>query len=684
MENNSSSLPPARARPVRPGAARRILFYLGVLVVFIGAFYLEEDLRGRAAWENCRLGFSARRRVLEWDAFIPPPLKDDQNIFKAPKMQEWFVGRGQNEFGKRLAAGQPKTEEMTIAELEIQPPPADWAGIPGAGLALRQLSPGMAVFTIDSNSLSNQAETISFDDLPLTEAIRQLAKFQEIKVRFDESVLQSFGTHEPAVQQRWKNLNARQAMMALLNGSGLQLVDDPKTGEARVMRKEASDPKAYFSPGALEEMAQRLRGDMGPMAVGATGTVFLRSSEQVKPARIVFYSENAPDAKEIEGIFSACFPAKAGYLGDALRVETVGGISFRVRLKPVCSATDYLAATDPFAPELDQIRQAVKRPGARMDGDYHFPVGVPIPNFVTCRTVAQMLSQRAQCHLLLGQPDQALAEVMLTSDLCRLLECKSTTLVAAMVNVAIRGLYVSAVAEGLRLKMWREPDLSALQGQLQKINLLPYLSAALNYEPAAMCRVFETIGSGYEFAKMMGETKHWWRDPAILLYVTMPRGWVFQNMTTVATLEEGAMDSINPRRGVIFPRRAGTASAEVSAALAQFSPYTFLARIAVPNFTRSLQTCARNQTQANQAGVACALERYRLARGQYPATLEDLAPSFLEKIPHDVIGGKPLKYRRTEDGQFVLYSTGWDEADHGGVPGKTYWGEGDWVWNDLR
>ena len=52
---------------------------------------------------------------------------------------------------------------------------------------------------------------------------------------------------------------------------------------------------------------------------------------------------------------------------------------------------------------------------------------------------------------------------------------------------------------------------------------------------------------------------------------------------------------------------------------------------------------------------------------------------FIAKLPHDIIGGQPLKYRRTADGQFVLYSIGWNEKDDGGVPGKTDT-EGDWVW----
>jgi hypothetical protein len=75
------------------------------------------------------------------------------------------------------------------------------------------------------------------------------------------------------------------------------------------------------------------------------------------------------------------------------------------------------------------------------------------------------------------------------------------------------------------------------------------------------------------------------------------------------------------------------------------------------------------QTAANQAAIACALERYRLANGQYPETLQALRPQFMDRL--------------SNDSQFILYSVGWNEKDDGGVPsqhGLFDDQEGDWVW----
>ncbi len=105
----------------------------------------------------------------------------------------------------------------------------------------------------------------------------------------------------------------------------------------------------------------------------------------------------------------------------------------------------------------------------------------------------------------------------------------------------------------------------------------------------------------------------------------------------------------------------------------------------MPSMARSVDTFARAQAWGDLARVACALERYRLTNGQFPEKLDVLAPKFIGTVPRDVINGQPLKYRRTDNGQFVLYSVGANESDDGGTvaltkSGNPDWEKGDWVW----
>ena len=97
------------------------------------------------------------------------------------------------------------------------------------------------------------------------------------------------------------------------------------------------------------------------------------------------------------------------------------------------------------------------------------------------------------------------------------------------------------------------------------------------------------------------------------------------------------------------------------------------------------------QSSLDRARVACALERYRLAHGEFPATLDALSPQFIAKLPHNIINGEPLHYRRKDAGHFLLYSVGWNGSDEGGivVRNETPYHKvpdlekGDWVWPDA-
>ncbi|MCS6976040.1 MAG: hypothetical protein NZM31_03385 [Gemmatales bacterium] len=63
--------------------------------------------------------------------------------------------------------------------------------------------------------------------------------------------------------------------------------------------------------------------------------------------------------------------------------------------------------------------------------------------------------------------------------------------------------------------------------------------------------------------------------------------------------------------------------------------------------------------------IAFALAAYRSEHGQYPETLDALAPEYLPTVPNDVFTGKPLIYRRTQQG-YLLYSPGPNDLDEAG------------------
>jgi hypothetical protein len=82
------------------------------------------------------------------------------------------------------------------------------------------------------------------------------------------------------------------------------------------------------------------------------------------------------------------------------------------------------------------------------------------------------------------------------------------------------------------------------------------------------------------------------------------------------------------------------------------------------------------QTAVNQAIIACALERHRLAHGAYPETLVQLLPGFLDRIPRDINSGRPMFYQRDDKGGYSLRGVGWNGViDQAKVPSD------DWLWS---
>src|SRR5262249_10259425 len=91
---------------------------------------------------------------------------------------------------------------------------------------------------------------------------------------------------------------------------------------------------------------------------------------------------------------------------------------------------------------------------------------------------------------------------------------------------------------------------------------------------------------------------------------------------------------------------------------------------------------AMAQTAVEQAAIACAVERFRLAHGRVPDDLNALLPQFISPLPKECLTGQPYHYRRINNDSFVLYSVGLNEKDDGGVPGKSVLedAQGYWIW----
>ena len=260
-------------------------------------------------------------------------------------------------------------------------------------------------------------------------------------------------------------------------------------------------------------------------------------------------------------------------------------------------------------------------------------------------------------------------------------------------RLACLHITTQAIWEGLAQHAWSDAQLQTLQSRLQQYDLIADLKRSLSAERAAGILTVELIrkkGLGY-LVKLGGSgdstPTDWWVAKMYGRFV--PSGWYYQeqyNYCRLAQLQfDGAFDA---SQRTVSPHQVRSNTSAVRQELPEhlwsklFLRHKSIAALmssAVPDIPLK---AAQAETVVDQAALACALERYRLANGKFPESLDALAPRFISPLPHDVINGQPLRYRRTDDGHFILYSVGWNEKDDGGTQEGRLFDEnrGDWVW----
>lgn len=374
---------------------------------------------------------------------------------------------------------------------------------------------------------------------------------------------------------------------------------------------------------------------------------------------------------------------------------------FAIPPQPQSPAADVLLALSKFDGTVAELRQASQLPASRFPLNYNEenPATILLPDLAAMKSSVLMLRLRALAELQNGQSEKALDDVIL---MFRLAEAIRTEpfLISDLVRIAMSSILSQPIYEGLARHQWSDAQLVALEAELAKLNFLADYQFVMRGERAMGCKAIDYIGekdslkrygelssdlSDNDDATTAGQLKGFLKAASLLL---MPRGWFDQNKLFLARRDQlWIMGGVDSEKHLASPQKfnaAKQAFSDMNKYPAR--PWNFLAKEFSAALGGAGRKAAREQISVDLARTAIALERYRLAHGEFPESLDALAPQFIASVPHDVIGGEPLKYRREADGQFVLYSIGWNEKDDGGVtiipPGGSQpkFEEGDWVW----
>jgi len=387
---------------------------------------------------------------------------------------------------------------------------------------------------------------------------------------------------------------------------------------------------------------------------------------------------------------------------------TAGTNEFPVAPSPQTPAADVLLALSKYDSVVEELRQAAsKLQGSRFPLNYESasPTEILFPHLYAFEDCAQVLQMRAVAELENNQSEKAGADVKL---MLRLNDSIRTEpfLYSHLVRIRLVSSTMQPIWEGLVEHKWSDTQLVELEQVLGKLDLISDYQFAIRGERARNIATIEFMRRNRSRAMNcihlitnVGRPERY--DPSddmdeyralpfltVLISHSIPSGWFNQNKITIVRMYEQFLPMItDDRNKAAFIVALSHATNVFETEREHRSPYNAIALMICSRVVHLSKRFTFAQESVDLARVACALERHRIAHGEYPETLDALVPQFIEKLPQDIINGQPLRYHRTDKEQFVLYSVGWNETDDGGIVVSNDSGpwvnieKGDWVWS---
>jgi hypothetical protein len=364
-------------------------------------------------------------------------------------------------------------------------------------------------------------------------------------------------------------------------------------------------------------------------------------------------------------------------------------------------AEDVLKALELAGTDVDALHSVLRdRPECRFPLHYSERPswGVLLPHLAKVRQLTTFLRLRSCARLSANDANGALRDIELAIRLTEGLRSEPFQ-ISQWVREACIHSWLQPVWEGLSANRWTPDELARLDQLLATVDPQAGITHALlgafhlgddsPMDSAARARILEF------------HSQRPWRDEVLasgaearaeFFIQWAPQGWFDQNRVHTTRRYWQMLSNHLAWTGTpaVTNWLDQPDSPPYTAGPYSFLDYEFNGRLSIRRLVPGLIRCT---ARVHMARTAVALERHRLLRKTYPATLTELVPDFLPSVPVDPIDRAPLRYRRLPDGGgFDLYSIGLDGRDdeaqvidnRSDLFDSQGNGTGDWVWPHSR
>lgn len=330
-------------------------------------------------------------------------------------------------------------------------------------------------------------------------------------------------------------------------------------------------------------------------------------------------------------------------------------------------AVDVLLALTKLDASFALVEEALQRPRCRFAVDYEQEDvwGILVPHLSHTYGIVRSYALRASARLALGEVNRAFQDVQTSVRLANLLE-KEFFLIGLNVHIRALGSALGPAAEGTARHQWNDAQLTWFSSVAKQCDFLTGYATSMRAEAAGMASFWDWarrnrkhgagMASGFGTEEM--PYQHW--------FPWLPAGWFYRQQGAESSrILDANLRSVNPEQRRYY--RPSPPARPIG-----FNRDSLIWTVMTPRWNaeyelRASTTWVSGQTAIDQFAIAIALERHWLRHRAYPERLDALVPAFLDRLPHDLFDGQPMRYRREGDG-FVLWSIGFDGKDDNAGP----------------
>ncbi len=335
-------------------------------------------------------------------------------------------------------------------------------------------------------------------------------------------------------------------------------------------------------------------------------------------------------------------------LGDA-ELPDIGAVT----PEPVVAAiTEYLAANQR---PLALMHQTDPNAPSRYGVDHTDGRGASLLHLAALRYLTRLLFLEAMSHKLEHQDEKAIESILQIVALGKSLN-REPRLFAHLIRVTVFAGALWSLEHNLSDLQASDESLDRLSNALDSVNDNTVLARALTGERIIGLADFDDLGTDRSKNLLIdtpAQAPNWCKALAWNLFGNYQR-----DQLTYLHLMRQMIDSAKQPHQL---ERMDIASIRES------MPRQFYrSRALLPTYRTWISTTQQILTATELAQTAIAVKRYQAAHGDFPTTLDQLVPEYLDTVPIDPFATQTVRYQHRED-RIVIYSVGPDRTDNDGI-----------------